>query len=71
METRDELHDLLGALPESDRNILLLRYIEGRSIREISDALGLNYERVKKHGQRALKKLAAPAGGKAEGGEEK
>ena len=70
-ETRDELYDLLGALPESDRNILLLRYIEGRSIREISDALGLNYERVKKHGQRALKKLQRLLEEKRREGEEK
>ena len=70
-ETRDELYDSLGALPESDRNILLLRYIEGRSIREISDALGLNYERVKKHGQRALKKLQRLLEEKRREGEEK
>lgn len=56
-ETRDALRGSLDRLPEPDRQILLLRYFEGRTVREIAAVLDLDYERVKKRAQRALKKL--------------
>jgi RNA polymerase sigma factor (sigma-70 family) len=61
----DNLHDALphldaalDALPREDRRILLMRFFEGRGLREIASSLGKTEAAVRKQGQRALEKLA-------------
>jgi len=62
--THDAEHDLapavddaLAQMGETDRNALLLRFVEGRSYREVAAALGVSEEAAKKRGQRALQTL--------------
>jgi RNA polymerase sigma factor (sigma-70 family) len=52
-----ELDPSLARLSEADRNILLLRYIEDRPLREVGTTLGLTEEAAKKRVGRALEKL--------------
>ena len=47
------------ALRQTDRDALVLRYFEGRSLNEIGFALGASEEAVKKRVNRALEKLRA------------
>jgi RNA polymerase sigma factor (sigma-70 family) len=53
------LDDALGALPARDRDLLILRFFEGRSFREIGAALGKSDDAAQKHCDRALQRLAA------------
>jgi RNA polymerase sigma factor (sigma-70 family) len=52
-----ELDDGLGRLRDTDRNALLLRYVEDRPLREVSVSLGVSEEAAKKRIARALEKL--------------
>lgn len=56
-EQQEHFRQALARLPELDRKILQLKYFEGHTIREIAIRLNIDYERVKKRAQRALKKL--------------
>ena len=56
-EQQEHFRQALARLPELDREILQLKYFEGHTIREIAIRLNIDYERVKKRAQRALKKL--------------
>ncbi len=56
-EQQEQFRQALAQLPELDRRILHLKYFEGRTIKEIASVLDMDYERVKKRAQRALKKL--------------
>lgn len=47
----------IQSLPQNYRNVLLLKYVHGCSMQEISTILGLSLENVKKILQRARKKL--------------
>ena len=49
----------LGALSEIDRNAVILRFINGRSLSEVGTALGTTEEAAKKRVTRALEKLRA------------
>ena len=49
----DALHELRG----SDRDAVLIRYVEGRSIREVGARLGITEEAAKKRIGRAVEKL--------------
>ena len=51
------LASLLEQMPEGYRSVLLLKYDNGYSTKEISGILGLSEENVKKRIQRARKKL--------------
>ncbi len=51
------LDDALGALGETDRNAVLLRYFENRTSSEIGVALRMNEETARKRVNRALEKL--------------
>jgi RNA polymerase sigma factor (sigma-70 family) len=51
------LDDALGRLGESERNALLLRYFEDRSVPEVALALGLKEPAARKRLVRALEKL--------------
>ena len=51
------LDDAMGALGETDRNAVLLRYFENRTSSEIGVALRMNGETARKRVNRALEKL--------------
>ena len=51
------IRDLLGRLKEVDREILILRHLEGMSTQEIAATVGLSESAVKKRQVRALLKL--------------
>ena len=53
------LDDAMGKLGETDRNVLVLRFFEGRTNAETAAALGLAEGAVQKRVQRALEKLRA------------
>jgi RNA polymerase sigma factor (sigma-70 family) len=53
------LDEALLRLGQTDRDALVLRYFEGRTLNEIGFALGANEEAVKKRVNRALEKLRA------------
>jgi RNA polymerase sigma-70 factor, ECF subfamily len=46
-ETREILERMLGALPEQDQQLLVLKEIEGFSVQELAEILGLNVNTVK------------------------
>ncbi len=48
----------LHALPRDDQRVVLMRYFEGRGLRDIAAALGKTEAAVRKQGQRALEKMA-------------
>ena len=56
--TLPEIDAALERLPEPDRHILILRYFEGRSFREIGRLLGKNEAAAQKQGIRALERLS-------------
>ena len=56
-ETLSELADALRALPEEMRDIIVLRYYDGKPLTEIADLMGLSYGAVKLRHQAALAKL--------------
>ena len=56
-ESSRAVDDLLLGLPDTDRHILLLRHVDGRSYEEIARLLGLTPAAVKKRAERALQKL--------------
>jgi RNA polymerase sigma factor (sigma-70 family) len=51
------IHQALTRLNEIDRNAVLLRYFQGRSLKETGDALGLSEEAARKRVARALEKM--------------
>jgi RNA polymerase sigma-70 factor, ECF subfamily len=46
-EVRDLLEQMLGKLPEQDRQLLLLKEVEGFSVQELAEILSLNVNTVK------------------------
>ena len=64
-EAREEVRRLLQAmqgLPEGQRDVLKLAFLEGRSYQEISDALGISEGNVKTRINRARTRLRAVMG---------
>lgn len=66
------LDEALAGLSEADREVLLLRYFEGKSGREAAEAVGVSEEALHKRASRALerlreklRKLGAPVSGGA------
>lgn len=51
------LDDAVASLDEKDRNAIVLRYIEGMSLREVGAALGWSEEAAKKRVSRSVEKL--------------
>jgi uncharacterized protein (TIGR03435 family) len=51
------LESALGGLGEKDHDAIVLRFFEGKSMREVGAALGANEETAKKRVNRAVKKL--------------
>lgn len=56
-ERRQAVHDALAALPEPDREVLVLRYLEQLGPGEIAAVLGLSEGAVKMRHLRALQKM--------------
>lgn len=56
-ESMDLIHRLIGELPESQRSVLQLRDVEGRSYKEISQILQWTEEQVKVNLFRARQKI--------------
>jgi RNA polymerase sigma-70 factor (ECF subfamily) len=56
-ETLGELAAALKALPEELRDLIVLRYYEGRPLTEVAELMGLSYGAVKLRHQSALAKL--------------
>ena len=57
IDDRLDLFPLLAALPRQQRAVVVLRYYEDLSEREIADALGCSPGSVKRHASRALAAL--------------
>jgi RNA polymerase sigma factor (sigma-70 family) len=56
-QIKPKLDDALGRLGRNDRNALVLRFFQERSLREIGAAMGTTEEAAKKRVHRALEKL--------------
>lgn len=53
----EQLSEALDQLPPLDQQILKMHYYEEKSYKEISEELGMSYEKVRKRGLRGKKKL--------------
>jgi hypothetical protein len=51
------LHEALDSLNARERNALMLRFFEARSLRETGEALGISEEAARKRVDRALEKM--------------
>ncbi len=56
-EVRDFLDDALDALPQVDRQAILLRFFEGRTYLDVSSRLGMSEEAARMRVTRALEKV--------------
>jgi RNA polymerase sigma-70 factor (ECF subfamily) len=68
-ETRDRVRAALGALAEVDREVLMLRYLEGMTTAEVAAVLGLGESAVKMRHRRALDRLCRVLGDDSAGGQ--
>ncbi|MGE0041847.1 MAG: RNA polymerase sigma factor [Vicinamibacterales bacterium] len=59
VEIREQVTAALGLLTAAERAAFMLRHVEGRSIREVGEALGLKPEATKNSVFRAVRKLRA------------
>ncbi|RYD33344.1 MAG: sigma-70 family RNA polymerase sigma factor [Verrucomicrobiaceae bacterium] len=57
-EALPHLDNAIESLPGDDQRIVLMRYFEGRGLRDIAATLGKTEAAVRKQGQRALQKMA-------------
>ena len=62
-EDRDEMIRALGRLSASHRQVLVLKYLDGRSVAEIADELGRSAVQVQSLLQRARDSLRLDLGG--------
>ena len=56
-ESTDDLHTLLQSLPDAQREVLVLRFVDGLSVEEIAQALDIPVGTVKTRTHHAIKKL--------------
>jgi RNA polymerase sigma-70 factor (ECF subfamily) len=68
-EMRDRVRAALAALPEPDREVLVLRYLEGMTTAEVAAVLGLGASAVKMRHHRALERLCRALGDDPDGGQ--
>lgn len=68
-ELRDQVRAALTALSEQDREVLVLRYLEELSAREVGAALGVSEAAAKKRALRALRRLREKLEDQKPGGE--
>jgi RNA polymerase sigma-70 factor (ECF subfamily) len=66
-ELRDTVRRALAALPDRDREVLVLRYLEGLSTAEAAAVLGITEGAVKVRHVRAIERLRALLGDELEG----
>lgn len=52
-----KLHNLLAQLKEVQKNCIILKYVEGLSLEEISQVTGLKIGTIKSHISRGLQKM--------------
>ena len=64
-EIEPNLNVALARLPSKDREAILLRYFEDRSVKEVADALGISEAATKMRIGRGLEKLRGLLGGEA------
>jgi RNA polymerase sigma factor (sigma-70 family) len=64
-EILPHLDEVLARLPARDRELLILRFYEKKSVGEIADATGTNQEACKKRIQRSDLRHPLPGGGRA------
>lgn len=64
---RESIDELLRDVPERDRRILTLMYVEGCSAREAGGQLGMKESAVKVAGHRALRKIREKLGRRSNG----
>jgi RNA polymerase sigma-70 factor (ECF subfamily) len=67
-ELRDRVQVALAALAETDREVLVLRYLEGMTTAEVAAVLGLGESAVKMRHRRALDRLCRALGDDPDGG---
>ena len=67
-ELHRQVRAALERLPDADREVLVLRYLEQLSAREVGAVLGLSEEAAKKRALRALKRLRGLLPGDISGG---
>jgi RNA polymerase sigma-70 factor (ECF subfamily) len=53
----EELVEQLARLPEHERVVVVLRYVDGRSVQEIADTTGRPADTVRKQASRAVQRL--------------
>jgi RNA polymerase sigma factor (sigma-70 family) len=58
-EVEQELDDAMAALPEPTRGVLVLRFFEGKTAREVGEQLGISEEAARKRVSRAVEELRA------------
>jgi RNA polymerase sigma-70 factor (ECF subfamily) len=68
-EVRDQVRAALEAMAEQEREVLILRYLEQLSAREVGAVLGIGEAAAKKRALRALRRLRELLKGLAPGGE--
>lgn len=56
-DSTDDLHTLLSSLPEAQREVLVMRFVDGLSVEEIAQALNIPIGTVKTRTHHAIKKL--------------
>lgn len=56
-ESPDDLHTLLRSLPDAQREVLVLRFVDGLSVQEIAQALKIPPGTVKTRTHHAIRKL--------------
>lgn len=61
-ETRERIRAVFRELPRRQREVAVLRYVEGYSTQEVAEALGLAPGSVKRHLFRAVQRLRAALG---------
>jgi RNA polymerase sigma factor (sigma-70 family) len=66
-EIEGGLDRCLESLREADRRILVLRYFEGRALRDVGEALGIGDDTAQKRVSRALDRLRALVAGRRTG----
>jgi RNA polymerase sigma-70 factor (ECF subfamily) len=67
-EVAERVRAALQALPDADREVLVLRYVERLSAQEVGEVLGLSEAAAKKRALRALRRLRDALGGGNGGG---
>ncbi len=68
-EQRDRVRAALEAMPEQDREVLVLRYLEELSARDVGAVLGVTEGAAKKRALRALTRLRQLLKDQTPGGE--